>query len=151
MSHRAMSDVKPFQVTCVTFQNPFCISVNILEQVSLAWLRLCAGLLAFAERAHDAVEVGMEGEEGDMKDWMTLPQGLYLMGEEDLGNTMYVRRAYRKLAEVLEDMRAAGQRHVVVSGNPGLGKSYFAIWMLIRQAVCNFCMLKLISVASGHW
>ena len=55
---------------------------------------------------------------------------------------MYVREAYRKLEAKLNSLKEAGTRHVVVSGNPGLGKSYFALYMLLRQAspplpLCN--------------
>ena len=71
-----------------------------------------------------------EGDEGD--DWLTLPEDVFLLGLPMLGSSLYIRVAYRKLADVLEEMRASGMLHVVISGNEGLGKSYFAIWMLVR-------------------
>ncbi len=48
---------------------------------------------------------------------------------------MYVREAYVLLEKVLEDYKARGIGHVVISGNPGLGKSWFAIYMLVG---CDF-------------
>lgn len=80
-----------------------------------------AGLQLFAEMAPKATTEG---------DWLTVDA--HLLGDSSLGRTLYVREAYIKLQEVLESLKEGGIGHVVISGNPGLGKSYFAIYMLIR-------------------
>lgn len=86
----------------------------------------CADRRRFAEWA----ATSCEEDEGD--DWLTLPEDVFFLGVPQLGSSLYIRAAYRKLADVLEEMRASGKLHVVISGNPGLGKSWFAIWMLVR-------------------
>lgn len=72
------------------------------------------------------------GDENEADDWLELPEGVFFLGLPDLGSRLYVRDAYRKLADVLEQLRAKGKAHGVISGNPGLGKTWFAIWMLVR-------------------
>ena len=64
--------------------------------------------------------------------WLVLPGDACFLGERNRGNTMYVREAYVKLAAALEQYAARGTKHIVITGNPGLGKSWFAIYMLIR-------------------
>ena len=72
------------------------------------------------------------GEEDERNDWLTLPEDVFFLGFPHLGSSLYIRAAYRKLADVLEEMRASGTLHAVISGNSGLGKTWFAIWMLVR-------------------
>ena len=66
-------------------------------------------------------------------DWLVLPGGACFLGRAWLGSEMYVREAYVKLRNVLDGLLEMGIGHVVVSGNPGLGKSQFAIYSLIRH------------------
>lgn len=84
-------------------------------------------MVRFAECA--AATAGEEDENGR---WLELPEGVFFLGLPNLGGCLYIREAYRRLADVLEDMLSEGKQHVVISGNPGLGKTWFAIWMLVR-------------------
>jgi DNA replication protein DnaC len=79
-----------------------------------------AGLQLFAKMAPKATVEG---------DWLTLDANL--LGNPRLGRAIYLREAYIKLRNVLESLKERGIGHVVISGNPGLGKSWFAIYMLI--------------------
>lgn len=89
-------------------------------------------MLHFAEWAATA------GEEDGNDPWLELPEGVFFLGLSQYGSCMYVREAYRKLADTMDQWRLRdsgadrGTRHVVVSGNPGIGKSWFARWMLVR-------------------
>jgi hypothetical protein len=69
-------------------------------------------------------------------EWLELGVGISLMGDKYLGNKVYVRRAYRKLLEEIERQRVRGSPYIVINGNPGLGKSFFGIFVLIRQVSC---------------
>ena len=82
-----------------------------------------AGLKLFAKEALHASED---------QDWLSLPCGTFFLGDKRLGSCLYVREAYVKLAEVLEKMKESGTMNVVISGNPGVGKRYFAIYMLVK-------------------
>ena len=64
--------------------------------------------------------------------WMDAPGGTFFLGNPDLGSTLYVREAYTALHKKLEERKKEGIAHVVISGNPGLGKSWFALYMLVR-------------------
>lgn len=64
--------------------------------------------------------------------WLTMPDGVLLLGRKNLGHTLYVREAYIALYEELESLKARDFAHVVVSGNPGTGKSWFALYVLVR-------------------
>lgn len=81
-----------------------------------------AGMQRFAENAPAAKIVG---------NWLELPEGTHFLGEAQQGSILYVRKAYRLLRWALRRMRSEGHRHVVVSGNPGVGKSWFAMFMLV--------------------
>ena len=85
---------------------------------------LYAGLLEFARVAWGARDKLGTG-------WLTLPDGVNFLGDPELGNTIYVREAYCALREALDKYRTQGIKHVVVSGNPGVGKSVFALFMLM--------------------
>ncbi|CAL8471212.1 g10754 [Coccomyxa elongata] len=80
-------------------------------------------LQLFAEMAPKAMTEG---------DWLSLDADF--LGDPSLGRVMYVREAYVELRKVLESFKERGIGHAVISGNPGLGKSWFAIFMLIRNS-----------------
>ena len=67
-----------------------------------------------------------------MNGWLDAPAGTCFLGDADLGSTLYVREAYVALRRKLEELKKEGFAHVVISGNPGLGKSRFALYMLVR-------------------
>lgn len=83
---------------------------------------LHAGMRRFAEKALEARIVG---------NWLEVPEGTHLLGEPERGRFLYVREAYKALQRALEKARSEGTRHAVVSGNPGVGKSWFAMYLLI--------------------
>ncbi|BDA48114.1 probable crinkler effector protein 15 [Coccomyxa sp. Obi] len=85
-----------------------------------------------SDRSRFARWAANAGEEDEDNPWLELPEGVYFLGRQTLGRCLYVRDAYRKLADKVEALQAAGRPHVVISGNPGLGTTWFAIWMLIR-------------------
>ncbi|CAL8463719.1 g3253 [Coccomyxa elongata] len=80
------------------------------------------GMQQFAEKAAAAKIVG---------DWLELPEETYFLGNPELGSILYVRKAYRLLRLALRRMKTEGFHHVVVSGNPGVGKTWFAMFMLV--------------------
>ncbi|BDA48393.1 probable disintegrin and metalloproteinase with thrombospondin mo at N-terminal half [Coccomyxa sp. Obi] len=80
------------------------------------------GMQQFAEKAAAAKVVGY---------WLELPEGAYFLGDAELGSFMYVRKAYRLLRLALRKSKSVGFDHVVVSGNPGVGKAWFAMFMLV--------------------
>jgi hypothetical protein len=84
-----------------------------------------AGLQSFAAAAWGSPHKAVDG-------WMHAPGGTCFLGDADLGSTLYVREAYVALQEKLEELKKKGTAHVVISGNPGLGKSWFALYMLVR-------------------
>lgn len=81
-----------------------------------------ASMQRFAQHAPAAKMVG---------DWLELPEGTHFMGHPCLGSILYVRKAYRLLRLALTRKRSQGFPHVVVNGNPGIGKSWFAMYMLV--------------------
>lgn len=87
---------------------------------------MCAALERFAKWATTFEE------ENQNDPWLEAPEGTFFLGSETLGSRLYVREAYWKLADRLEYLPGKGKRHGVIGGNPGLGKSLFALWMLVR-------------------
>ena len=63
---------------------------------------------------------------------MHAPGGTCFLGKADLGSTLYVREAYMALHKELEELKKKGIAHVVISGNEGVGKSWFAMYLLMR-------------------
>ena len=87
-----------------------------------------AGLQSFAAAAWGSPQIVVDG-------WMQAPVGTCFLGEADLASTLYVREAYTALHNKLEELKKRGKAHVVISGNPGLGKSWFALYMLVRRGL----------------
>ncbi|CAK0748564.1 hypothetical protein CVIRNUC_001842 [Coccomyxa viridis] len=52
--------------------------------------------------------------------------------EDRLECTLYVRDAYVALERKLEELKQESTAHVVISKNEGVGKSWFALYMLVR-------------------
>ena len=87
-----------------------------------------AGLQRFAAAAWGSPQIVVDG-------WMQAPVGTCFLGKPVLGSTLYVRQAYTALHDKLEELKKRGTAHVVISGNPGMGKSWFALYMLVRQGL----------------
>ncbi|DBB12727.1 TPA: hypothetical protein ACH3X3_005503 [Trebouxia sp. C0006] len=62
----------------------------------------------------------------------SLPTGVSLMGMPRYGRQLYVRRSYLKLrsilAQLVQDADLSGVKSVLVSGTPGIGKSFCALY-----------------------
>ena len=84
-----------------------------------------AGLQSFAAAAWGSSQEVVDG-------WMQAPADTCFLGKANLGSTLYVREAYTALQAKLEELKKEGTAHVVISGNPGFGKSWFALFMLVR-------------------
>ena len=84
-----------------------------------------AGLQSFAAAAWGCPQKVVDG-------WMDAPVGTCFLGDPDLGSMLYVREAYVALRRKLQELKKEGFGHAVISGNPGLGKSRFALYMLVR-------------------
>ena len=56
-----------------------------------------------------------------------------LLGRPTLGQCILVREAYEPLWSQLQaKAQNANSKHVVVSGHPGVGKSFWLIWLLMK-------------------
>ncbi|TMW57981.1 hypothetical protein Poli38472_013455 [Pythium oligandrum] len=66
-----------------------------------------------------------------------LAEGAYLLGDSSLGSSIYVRHCYPQLLDhcwkVIHD-ESTGIPHIVVLGNPGIGKTFFGYLILLHLA-----------------
>ena len=62
--------------------------------------------------------------------FLRLVQDTVFLADPDLGNTMYIRDDYRCLLDTIIGLFASGRRKLVISGNPGIGKSWFGFFVL---------------------
>ena len=65
---------------------------------------------------------------------MRLASGTFFMGRPAYGSVLYMREDYTGMLEELLKLFASGTRKVVVSGNPGIGKSWFGFVVLHHLA-----------------
>ena len=85
----------------------------------------------------------------------SLPMGVSLMGMPRYGRQLYVRRSYLKLRSILahlvQDADLSGVKTVLVSGTPGIGKSFCALYLathFIAQGTKVLCEFHPINEAS---
>ena len=71
-------------------------------------------------------EVGDSGAEV-----LRLPDGVFWGGDEEMGSTLVVRQCYKDLFRIITSSR---RKRFVVTGTPGIGKSFFALYWLWRVA-----------------
>ena len=86
----------------------------------------------------------------------SLPTGVSLMGMPRYGRQLYVRRSYLKLrsilAQLVQDADLSGVKTVLVSGTPGIGKSFCALYLathFIAQGTRLLCEFHPINEASS--
>ena len=65
---------------------------------------------------------------------LRLAAGTNFLGDAKLGGALFVRDDYRGMLEELQVLIASGTDKVVVSGNPGIGKSWFGLFLLYALA-----------------
>ena len=93
------------------------------------------GILEFAAAIKDA-----RGKDG------FLVLDTHLLGNPDLGDRILVREAYPMLWARLQQMQA--KRKFVITGQPGVGKTFWLIWLLIRWGSCVYCRLPMSLIAA---
>lgn len=86
----------------------------------------------------------------------SLPTGVSLMGMPRYGRQLYVRRSYLKLrsilAQLVQDADLSRVKTVLVSGTPGIGKSFCALYLathFIAQGTRLLCEFHPINEASS--
>jgi len=61
-----------------------------------------------------------------------LPDGVFILGNQSFGSSVYVRQCYPELLNLsLEIISQLETHHLVILGNPGIGKTFFGYYMLI--------------------
>lgn len=64
-----------------------------------------------------------------------LPENVYILGNEIIGSSIYIRPCYPKLLkESLSIVESLETRHLIILGNPGIGKTYFGYYYLLSLA-----------------
>lgn len=64
-----------------------------------------------------------------------LPTNIYILGNPNFGSSVFIRHCYPKLLETaLSIIETPGTPHLVILGNPGIGKTYFGYVFLLHLA-----------------
>ncbi|POM74956.1 Crinkler (CRN) family protein [Phytophthora palmivora] len=66
-----------------------------------------------------------------------LPRDTYLLGTSTLGSRIYIRHCYPELWKLCQQMihdKATNTPHLVILGNPGIGKTFFGFVILLLLA-----------------
>lgn len=64
-----------------------------------------------------------------------LPENVFILGKESIGSSLYIRPCYPKLLETtLSIVESVETRHLIILGNPGIGKTYFGYFLLLHLA-----------------
>ena len=66
-----------------------------------------------------------------------------LLGSPLLGNRILVRKSYLMLWDRLQQLHfEKAYTSFVITGQPGVGKTFWLIWLLIRWGICVCCRLS---------
>ncbi|KAH9094730.1 hypothetical protein LEN26_018134 [Aphanomyces euteiches] len=64
-----------------------------------------------------------------------LPQGTFLLGDSRLGSRLYIRHCYPALWKLCQERISDKETpHLVILGNPGIGKTFFGFVILLLLA-----------------
>ncbi|GIL53880.1 hypothetical protein Vafri_9398 [Volvox africanus] len=72
--------------------------------------------------------IGLEITAGS---FLNLPSNVYLLGRSTWGSSLLVRHCYRGIFDRMMDLRSSNTyRHFLITGTPGIGKSFFAFVLM---------------------
>ena len=64
-----------------------------------------------------------------------LPEDIFILGKDSIGSSIYIRPCYPELLETtLSIVESVETRHLIILGNPGIGKTYFGYFLLLNLA-----------------
>ncbi|EGZ07427.1 hypothetical protein PHYSODRAFT_340517 [Phytophthora sojae] len=63
-----------------------------------------------------------------------LPSGIYILGDQTRGSRVFVRDCYKRLLDVCKEKIHGKYSHLVMLGNPGIGKTFFGYVLLLEFA-----------------
>lgn len=102
------------------------------------------GSLMFAAQVHSALSafwnaLVVDNTPFNERSVITLPAGVFILGNDILGSSIFVRDCYPALLKAtlsIMDSTACAYpvRHVITLGNPGIGKTYFSYFLLAHIA-----------------
>jgi hypothetical protein len=62
-----------------------------------------------------------------------LPKNVFILGDESIGSSIFIRPCYPKLLETaISIVESKDIRHLIILGNPGIGKTYFGYFLLLH-------------------
>lgn len=116
----------------------------------MALSRKATKRLSFGKLCHDVAQEALLPDEKQFFEYapkilqegrfLKLPKNIYWLGRDDLGNAMLVRHSYKSLYECITDAASVKEdtderplRKVIITGTPGIGKSFFAYYWLWRR------------------
>ncbi|GIL88107.1 hypothetical protein Vretimale_13970 [Volvox reticuliferus] len=62
--------------------------------------------------------------------FLNLPSGVYLLGKKCWGSALLVRHCYRGLFDRMMDLHSSSECRFLITGTPGIGKSFFAVVLM---------------------
>jgi hypothetical protein len=67
-----------------------------------------------------------------------LPENVFILGDFTIGSSIYIRPCYPGLLKVsLSIVESTDTRHLIILGNPGIGKTFFGYFLLLHLARCG--------------
>jgi hypothetical protein len=64
-----------------------------------------------------------------------LPENVFILGNDSIRSSIYIRPCYPELFQTsLSIVQSADIRHLIILGNPGIGKTYFGYFLLLQLA-----------------
>ena len=68
----------------------------------------------------------------EVTDFLTLPDEATFLGDPSLPSSLFIRKAYKDLHNLIHTNEKHSKDSALVLGNPGIGKSYFSYYELYR-------------------